>query len=276
MAIGKVSGVAWANIAKFGGVSKASIANLGGGATPPSSGPSFVTDDLIGWWDPTQWNPSTQTRVPDLAYTNGYKNVGHSLGPVNGATKTTVDNTDAFYTDGVNDYFSVGYAREPSLGAHSGDIFNVNSLTNYTTEIWFRSNGSFINNGNLWGAGYNSGTRMRFSSSGVSWIYPRTSIYPGWTASTDTWYHMVVTMETNGNGSYEVLKLYVDGSLYYTKNNLSWAPNYNRAVFLLGTYGSRSERGRFYYGVVRRYNVPLTATEVAQNYAAEKSRYGHT
>ena len=52
MAISKVLGVEWANIASYGGVAKANIANLGGGTTPPSSGPSIIpsqTSYLLGW-----------------------------------------------------------------------------------------------------------------------------------------------------------------------------------------------------------------------------------
>lgn len=66
MAIGKVSGVEWANIASFGGVSKANIANLGGGATPPVTATPW-SSTLFQFEDQTRntststtsyWNPS--------------------------------------------------------------------------------------------------------------------------------------------------------------------------------------------------------------------------
>jgi len=43
MAIGKVLGVEWANIASYGGVAKANIANLGGATPPVTSGPIAIT-----------------------------------------------------------------------------------------------------------------------------------------------------------------------------------------------------------------------------------------
>ena len=67
MAVGKVSGIAWVNIAKYGGVSKANIASLGGGASPPkTSGPAW-SSTLFQFEDQTRntststtsfWNPS--------------------------------------------------------------------------------------------------------------------------------------------------------------------------------------------------------------------------
>lgn len=43
MAIGKILGVEWANIASYGGVAKANIANLGGATPPVTSGPIAIT-----------------------------------------------------------------------------------------------------------------------------------------------------------------------------------------------------------------------------------------
>lgn len=44
MAIGKVLGVEWANIASYGGVAKANIASLGGATAPVARGPIGISD----------------------------------------------------------------------------------------------------------------------------------------------------------------------------------------------------------------------------------------
>lgn len=240
-----------------------------GGTPPPvDNTPDVITDNIIGWWDSEEWDPVTQDRVPDLAYENGFSTQDHSMALAGGATKVSVDGTTALYVDGVNDTIAVNLYS--TLG--TSDSFYIPNLKNYTVEVWFRSDGSFTSNGNLWGAAYNLGTRCRFSSSGVLWVYPKTAIYPGFTANTDTWYHLTITMEDNGTS--DLLKTYVDGVLINT-NTLSYSPSQVGGMFRLGSFTSTSENGRFYYGPIRRYNVPLTDSEVTQNYEAEKTRFGY-
>ncbi len=58
MAISKVSGIAWANVAKYGGVSKANIANLGGQSAPSSGGGPAWSSTLYQFEDQSR-NTST-------------------------------------------------------------------------------------------------------------------------------------------------------------------------------------------------------------------------
>ena len=268
MAISKLSGVDWANVANVSGIDAANIGNVMGIERPASV--AFVTNNLIGWWDPLEWDTATETRVPDLAYENGYSTQDHSLAASNGATKATVDGTSVLVTDGVNDYFST---NQYSVYGTS-DTFYINTLLEQTVEMWFRSNGSFINNGNLWGAAYNGGVRCRFSSSGILYFIIRSgSFSAGWQASTDTWYHVVFTMTDTAN---DEAAFYVNGSLVTNDTDIGgYLPSYVGGTLLFGTYNSTSERGRFYYGPIRRYNRPLTAQEVSQNFDAEKARFGY-
>lgn len=74
MAISKVSGIAWANIASFGGVSKANIANLGG-ASAPSSGPA---------WSSTLYQFEDQTRNASNALSSFWTPSGTAASWVNG------------------------------------------------------------------------------------------------------------------------------------------------------------------------------------------------
>jgi len=58
MAISKVSGIAWANIASYGGVSKANIANLVGQSAPSSGGGPAWSSTLYQFEDQTRANSS--------------------------------------------------------------------------------------------------------------------------------------------------------------------------------------------------------------------------
>jgi hypothetical protein len=141
-------------------------------------------------------------------------------------------------------------------------------------EIWFKSDGAFINNGNLWGAAFNGGVRCRFSSNGtIQFIIAGASFSAGWQASTNTWYHIVFTMTDT---AVDEAAFYVNGTLLTNDTDINtYSPSYAQGTLLLGTYNSQGERGRFYYGLVRRYNRPLTAAQVTQNFNAEKTRFGY-
>ena len=59
MAIGKVLGVEWANIATYGGVAKANIASLGGATAPVASGPIGISDVTTTTDSSRTWTTST-------------------------------------------------------------------------------------------------------------------------------------------------------------------------------------------------------------------------
>ncbi len=59
MAIGKVLGVEWANIASYGGVAKANIASLGGATAPVASGPIGISDVTTTTDTSRTWTTST-------------------------------------------------------------------------------------------------------------------------------------------------------------------------------------------------------------------------
>lgn len=63
MAIGKVLGVEWANIASYGGVAKANIANLGGTTAPVASGPIGISDVTTTTDTSRVWTTTTGIRI---------------------------------------------------------------------------------------------------------------------------------------------------------------------------------------------------------------------
>ena len=105
MAISKVSGVLWANVAKYGGVSKANIANLGGQSAPSSGGgPAWsstlyqfedqsrsTSTSLASYWSPNNthsdwvngWDAINSSHTYSLVGTT-YKAWGKSSRPATG------------------------------------------------------------------------------------------------------------------------------------------------------------------------------------------------
>lgn len=237
---------------------------------PAQAGPAFVTNGMIAWWDP-ELQSVNDTTWDDQAYLQGYSTQDHYFTGANGASIVAVDGTQAAYTDGVNDRWACN--RYSLYG--TSDTFYIPTITpSQTFEFWFRSNGNFISNGNLFGAAYNNGIRCRFDSSGNFWTYMQGgSFAPNWQASTNTWYHLVLTITDTAT---DEARLYINGSLQTEDTDIAGIyGSHISGSLLLGFYNSTSELGRFYFGVARRYNRPLTSTEVLQNYNAEKARYGY-
>jgi hypothetical protein len=85
--------------------------------------------------------------------------------------------------------------------------------------------------------------------------------------SLNNWYQVIYSQENN------VGKIYINGSLNATSNVVPQTATV--ANVLLGTYATNSPQSfGGNYGIVRIYNRALTATEITQNFNAQKSRYG--
>ena len=239
------------------------ISNSFRAVTPATS---FVTTNLCSYWDAnTQGSP-----WPDLHLTYNTTSRAYNLGLANGAAFTTIGGVNALYFDGVNDYAAVG-------GSGTGDPLNITTLLNYTNEFWIRSNGAWLSNGNFWSAAYNQGSRSRWSGAGVTIYAPNTdsfnTLYGTTIWTTNTWHHMVVTMENLGAN--DRLSVYRNGSLVAQDTTGNYAPNLNFVDFYLASYNGAGEFQRQYIGLCRRYNAALTAAQVTQNFNAEKARFGY-
>ena len=90
------------------------------------------------------------------------------------------------------------------------------------------------------------------------------------TVVANTWYHICMTY--NGTNA----SFYLDGSFLSTQT--IGTNNINNGVSLLGSYSSSSPSETFNGNIAaaRIYNRELTATEVLQNYNAQKSRFTNT
>ena len=224
----------------------------------------YVTDSIITHFDA---QGATGTTWTDLTVGNGFTSEAHNINLLNGAAFTTVGGIPAMYLDGIND-------RGSGLVGPNRSDFKSWRLNPITVEIWFRSNGSFLSNGNLFHNGFNNEIRIRFSSSGALFVLANgmgSSTYT--TFSTNTWYHLLVTIDSAGD-----LRIYRNASLIGSDTSGTYNPTYGASGYStiqLGAYTSTTERGRFYYGLIRTYNKSFASADVTQNFNAEKSRFGY-
>lgn len=250
--------------------------------------PTYITDNLqfhIDAGNSSSYSGSGTT-VYNLIHndsTSSYNsNIGYSTN--NGGYWTFASNT------GTGFRFDIG-----------GSNNYLNFLSNdFTIEMWFRpsGNGTFIeyteeipddnpsavvNYRQLLGLGYQpAGVHSRlmfdtyYSTSNNNNVFFYTDNYIGdnlWSSNT-SWIHYVVTSDASG----PTRTLYKNGTTHNTGTN----SNYD--------YVRNSSDNNLYIGGSRTYNFPyngdisivriyigkaLSSTEVAQNYDAEKSRYGY-
>jgi hypothetical protein len=311
MSIDRINNIGTNNIARFDGIATTDIDKIDLIDFPSGSTGVFTTDKLLIWYDAAleSSGATTLTNRVTSSLSNAIVQTGHDAGRPNNtsgsqnASVVAIDGTQAMYTDGVNDgfwkraYFTPFVGSGGNHGTSTFGVANKNMVTNpatnsvqntgFTIEVWWRTNGSFTNNGNLWSFYHNGGIRTRWSSSGVRWFYMQGTgvMSSGWgTYNTNVWYHDVTTLSapnTDGSSSgRHTLKLYNNGSLVQSLTNRTWNPaTWVRDLILFG--GSRSRSGgvdedfRGYYGIVRVYHKPLTSTEITTNFNAEKGRYGY-
>lgn len=274
MAISKLNGALWASLGKINGTESTNIDNINSIVAPSSALP-VQTGDLWNWVDPSSATVG-DTTVPDSTYLtygpySAYDNYNEGI---SGPSIVDLSGTKCFYLDGTSgDLVST---RNVRVGVT--DIWPASgNYTTYTMEMWIRSNGSWISNGNLWNIGYNTGTRARIDSSNRIWTYPMVVKTTSGTLSTNTWHHIVWTMTSRVGvpNEYGTLVIYKNGSVMQTFTNINKNPSYTQATQFFGGYNSTSEKQRFYLGLQRRYGIALTAAEVLSNYNLNKADYGY-
>jgi hypothetical protein len=220
----------------------------------------IVTNGLVLALDAADKNsyPGSGTTWRDMSGNN------YSGSLTNGPTFS--NNSIVF--DGIDDY--------STIGSRNGSSFT--DTDNMTVSIFLK-----INNKNV------SGILGRFSQSASSdgwtiWVYNNKLIFfntnssnaydpnynsTGYSFTDSKWFNFCVTR----NSSTKELKWYVNGELnqeYITNNSTYLKTNNGISIGSLGT--SYYMNGSV--GTIKIYNRPLSPTEVAQNYNAQKSRFG--
>lgn len=219
----------------------------------PAAAPSYVTTGLQLYLDAgnSASYPGTGTTWTSLigSYT-GSMGTGVSYSSANSGVMTFSGATTAFV----------------SLSAST----LANLRNNFTVEAWYQTNNNhpeIMANG----AGSNGFVFGYFSTNPSNWKvtkYGVIDIYTGSIPQNTSWHQVVLTYSsTTGT------RVYVDGALSGSNANTA-----NLAVgsntFTIGKGESTSYMHNGSIGIVRFYNTVLSLTDIAQNFTANRSRYG--
>ena len=215
--------------------------------------PAIVTNGLVLNLDAgfTPSYPTTGTTWYDVS------SGGNNGTLTNGPTYST-NGGGTIVFDGTDDLVNIGY--------------KINLLNNdITQEAWVNTDvmvhwHGIISNMISWGTGFSLqiGPIQNIAAM-VSGEYLKTS----WTPSIGVWYHIVATHRSSDN----LNVLYVNGVQENTMvREISYVENAVTQIGVFYTYPSLYFDGKM--GPVRSYNRALSATEVLQNYNAQKGRFG--
>jgi hypothetical protein len=212
-------------------------------------GQQIVTNGLIFNLDAANKDsyPGTGTAWYDLSGNN------YNGTLVNGPTFLPNQNGGIFNFDYVDDYVSIGN--------------NLGSPSTFTLSAWVRSS-NISQPQNIFNG--NPPFFLRITSSTIrcavytgTWIFVNGSI----TLSSNTWYNLVLTYDQS------TVKGYVNGVL--DVNSVKTGTPIYGALNTLGfTTGGEDAPSVTNIAVAQVYNRALSATEIAQNYNATKTRFG--
>jgi len=220
-------------------------------------GQTIVTDGLIYYLD-----AGNTSSYPQSGTT--WFNIGGSLGNngtlVNGPTFSS-SNGGVITFDGTNDYLQ--WASDTAITPFFNSWWN---LTLRTFEMWV--NFSNLNTGGLLGVsspGYYEAQTFYWISNSRFGINDNSVVSStGNALSTNTWYNVVWLRNAQSSHT-----LYLNGTLIgsnssfmsITDTDTDWG-----ATFMSNKQGTAP--------IVRFYNRKLTASEILQNYNAQKGRFG--
>jgi hypothetical protein len=173
-----------------------------------------------------------------------------------------------FRFDGTND-----------CGGASANASNI--LTTFSADAWFRAQGSpaagyhviFQKEGGISGNavyGLRSNPEGSYMYSQISYCNLAGNTYDlrsTTNISNNCWYYLATTLDS----SY-CWRIYVNGT-EECSTTLSCFPYQNSSGYSLGTGDTRYTNGDI--ATVRTYNRTLSAAEIAQNFNAQKSRFGY-
>ena len=219
-------------------------------------GPDIVSDGLVLYLDagsPNSYRPDFGTTWKDMS---GFNNSG-SL--VNGPTYSSA-NGGSIVFDGVDDYVTVT---------------EIGQLTRFSIESWFRptaypnnyaaviasvypGTNSTVN----FKIGYEAGTGMVGGTYIGNWFY--TPMVP---TTLNTWQQIIFTYDGSG------LAIYSNG-VSGGSNAFTGTPNSGGGGIRIGRRWDIADYFAGNISITRIYNRSLSASEILQNYNAQKSRFG--
>ena len=223
-------------------------------------GPNIVTSGLSFYVDAAYPNSYLNGANPTSWYDIGGNNITGTL--INGPVGATGGGGSIFF-DGTNDYCDFGNVLATltqitlevwiNCGTQVRDYNGILSKTASNTDGWEIRTGPTFNS-------TNTDLQFRFVGDNAT-----TAVF---SATNGVWYHVVAT------GEFGSQRFYVNGTLTDSK-----ARNFNATVNAQPlSIGKLAYSPRYFTGnvaVARIYNRVLSATEVTQNYNAQKARFGY-
>jgi hypothetical protein len=231
--------------------------------TPTSTHNVPVTSNLVLYYDPSNLSSysGSGTVVNDLS--------GNGLD----GTMSNITFTSPYFSfNGSSSQVSVAdnTLLEPDSGDWSIEFWVRYSVITGSSRILIaKTDGGLAAD---WGYGLRTGapgnTFMELGNGGVTTV--RT---PETTLSINTWYQVVGVWTNVASNS---IDLYINGSLIGSNSHSFTSVKNTTSPLYIGSFNggqfSQWLNGRM--GIVRMYNTSLTASQVLQNFNADKSKYG--
>ena len=236
------------------------------GVTTPAQAKTWLNAN--GYW--TSWGNIVTTNLTlrlDASDSASYPGSGNTwIDLVNPQQNITLVNTPT-YTATAPSYFTFNNGSN-QYGTGSGAVLGSSS---YTKSVWFYLN-SYVDNNIV---SSNTGGHYMFFQGGnkmynghSNWAgfpsnYPSTATF-----SLNTWYNVALTFNTTDG-----MKLYINGNLdsSYTTIKTAFTGNGSTNIAAYGTGNLLNGR----IAKVYCYDRSLTASEVIQNWNADKSKFGY-
>jgi hypothetical protein len=194
---------------------------------------------------------------------------------LSGATATLFNSPSFSATSG-------GFLRFSKSSSQYATSTNIGSISNWTAEAWVRFNSSLTNQvAMVIGNQYNGTNAINFTigtnGAPTSWNIQAGFFDGSWRNTTgfapalNTWYHIV--------GTYDgaTIRQYVNGNASGGTLTYVGTPTTGGEIRMMRRWDDAVSSGNLFDGdlaITRVYNRALTASEVLQNYNAQKSRYG--
>jgi len=242
-----------------------------GSAAYSATGPSIATQAYTGFTTnglQLYYNPDDRSSYPGTGTTiNNLESTALS------GTMSNITFTDPYFAyNGTSSTLSV--ADNAVLEPGSGD-FTLEAWVYYTTIAG--STRTFISKTNNGGLASSWSYGMRTNTAGATYFEVgngTTSVTtPTYTVTTGQWYQIVGVWTNVASNSIE---LYINGVGQGSNSHAFASVNNSTNPLYLGSYngGEYSQWFNGRMGITRYYNTALTASQVLQNYNANKSIYG--
>jgi len=212
-------------------------------------GPDIITDGLVFSVDAGSERSYSGSGTTWTNLGSSGSNVALTNGPVFNAA-----DGGYFEFDGTDDY---AYSNSTS--------FNITG--NVTINSWIRHDGTGSIVGNYMSHSQNSGYRMRRqgASGSALWLYASGNALSGGVIYDDTWYMVTGVFSSTG------LRAYINGVLV-ASNTTTYSSSFGGGFFI-GAYAAGLEIFGGDIASAQVYSSALTASEILQNYNAQKNRF---